>query len=380
VSLIEDSASAAGSLLPKREYAFGFDCVPERGAALRALGAALLCGAVVIGTAAGHRWLEVRTEMVSPVVAPVDLRALFFDDRPVRFTVTAGYFAIPVVASHDAVRSDRALWRRMEVSDWDQLPAPLRNDGLEALLSTYRHVLASPPVWDRMSPRDWDHVPPPVRALAFRHMVQYWTGYYDVGRKYGLPPALLADTAAAIVMSESWFDHRAEHVNAWGNRDIGLGQASGFARAKLVELHERGASDVVLADEDYYNPWAATRFVAIWLSHVLDEVDGDLPAAVRAYHRGVRNARRGEGQEYLDAVIRRRRVYLQAPRAGGAWGFIWQRDRELTREAWPWLRSRRLAGRSGAPDGGIDGPVDRVATWSTSALQSAPIVHSAPLR
>ncbi len=380
MSLIEDSAPAVGPLLPKRGFALARETVPETGAALRALGAGLLCGAVVMGAAAGHRWLQVRTEMVSPEVASVDLRWLFFDDRPVRLTVTAGYFAIPVVASRDAVRSDRALWRRMEVSDWDQLPVPLRNEGLEALLTTYRHLLSSPPVWDRMSPRDWDHVPPPVRALAFRHMVQYWTGYYDVGRAYGLPPALIADTAAAIVMSESWFDHRAEHVNPWGNRDIGLGQASGFARAKLVELHERGASDVVLADEDYYNPWAATRFVAIWLAHVLDEVDGDLPTAVRAYHRGVRNALRGEGQDYLTAVIRRRREFLQAPSAGGAWGFIWQRDRELTREAWPWLRSRRLLGRPGAPGAGIDRPEDGVPTWWTFALQPPPIVHSAPLR
>ena len=82
----------------------------------------------------------------------------------------------------------------------------------------------------------------------------------------------------------------------------------------------------------------------------------------------------------LAAVIRRRREYLQAPSTGGAWGFIWHRDRELTREAWPWLRSRRLPGRSGTLAVGIDRPGEGLPTWGTWSLQQPPIVHSAPLR
>jgi hypothetical protein len=178
-------------------------------------------------------------------------------------------------------------------------------------------------------------------------MLQYWIGYYGVGRDHALPPVLVADTAAAIVMSESWWEHRAEHVNPWGNRDIGLAQASGFARARLLEFHATGASDVALSDADYFNPWLGTRFVAIWLAHLLDEVDGDLDTAIRAYHRGVRNARRGEGQEYLGAVVRRRRVYIQHPPATGAWGFLWHRDRQATLEDWPWLRTPAGSRRGG---------------------------------
>ena len=126
------------------------------------------------------------------------------------------------------------------------MPEELRVQGLNALLARYRSVLMNPHAWDRMTARDWDLVPQPVRTIAYRQMVAYWTGFYDVGRRYALTPGLVSQTTAAIVMSESWFDHRAVHRDHSGNTDFGLAQASDFARARMSELYRLGVVDVDL--------------------------------------------------------------------------------------------------------------------------------------
>jgi hypothetical protein len=126
----------------------------------------------------------------------------------------------------------------------------------EYLETALPHV-PNPRTWDAMDTHDWDRVPQPMRTIAYRQMVAYWAGYYRVGRKYELPPRLVADTLAAVVMSESWFNHRGLAVYADGSRDIGLSGASDFARERLRQLHRRGIVDVEIADRDYYNPWLA---------------------------------------------------------------------------------------------------------------------------
>lgn len=352
-------------------------CAPRVRAVRRQAWSAGLLAAATCAIAAAAVWaqreLHERTDTVAPAVAPISVYHLFIDDRPVPLTVTAAWTRVPHVATRDAVLRDPTLWVRMHVADWDIVPSPLREQALDAMLVRFQPLLTTPALWDRMTADDWDAVPQPVRAFAFRHMLQYWIGYYHVGRAHGLAPHVVSDTAAAIVMTESWFEHRAEHVNPWGNRDLGLGQASDGARRRMQTLHASGVVDVLLRDADYWNPWAATRFVAVWLSLLLEELEGDLDLAVRAYHRGVRNALRGEGTPYLELVHRRKHQYIRNHGGSPSWRYLWQRDRELTREAWPWLHARQVLRHAGRiPTAQLDRPGDAVPTWWSLALAGTP--------
>lgn len=301
---------------------------PRRGAA-RARPAvrgalALVVALVVVGAVAGGVRIH---SFARPVPAPALSRGpavieSLIDTTPVVVTKTVLWQKMRSVVTTHALLHDRTVWRGMHFDDWDRIEPPLREQGIAAMIGVYAPVLGGPDRWARMSTFDWDAVPQPVRALAYLRMVWYWTEAERLGEDVGLHWRELAPTIAAIVMAESWFEHRAVNENRWGNRDLGLAQCSDHCRATLGRMAGDGDVPFLLEEEQYFNPWFATRVAVVWFNRELRRAEGDVDLAIRAYHRGMHAALDEKGDVYLAGVLDKRTRYIMNQGAAGSWPLL----------------------------------------------------------
>jgi hypothetical protein len=303
-------------------------------------GTAVVCAGLLVSHVGVHR--DVWT------LPLVQLPALFEPQLPVppacdltqyEMHVMDGWRPLPIVVTGEEIRSDRHLWRETFFRNWDVLPDGVREAGLDAMWSRLEAVLEGPERWECMRDTDWDEVPQPVRAMAVLRMVEGWREHYRVGEAFGLAAERVVERLQAVAMAESWFQHRAQSLNTDGTADIGIGQASTTTRSRIRYLYVQGLSDFGLAEEEYLDPWKATRALVFWFSLLLDEAAGDLDLATRAYNVGIARALAGAGAAYLESVERREADYLR----GGA-----------RRPTWQWLRERLQAIVVVAPPPGDD--------------------------
>ena len=252
-----------------------------------------------------------------PLYPPPDL-------TPVRIRITApDWTTWRVETTVDRLQRDPTLWRHMHLGDWDQVPAPIRQDALDAMLRAYAHVLRST-AWWRMDASDWDLVPQPIRAAAYLRMAHYWSVRRGIGEAFGLDPRRMGQVVGAIIMAESWFEHRAVNSNAFG-RDLGLAQCSDWCRRHIDEMAARGEIPFAPHGADYFDPLIGTRVAAVWFERELGRAHGDVPLAIRAYHRGLDAAFDEKGDVYAAKVQRLREKYVRTQDASASWRYLTQR-------------------------------------------------------
>ena len=290
----------------------------------RRVGALIVTALITVGAAAGfsrlHEFVSER-DLPAAAPAPTPLHSVV-DRRLVTVTLTTPEWTkVHEVVTVSALRTDRRLWRQMHIGDWDRIPAEIREPALRNMITAYGPVLAGPRTWRNMTAGDWDAVPQPIRAMAFLRMVWHWSVAEKVGVDFGLQPRRMAHSIGAIVMAESWFEHRAVNVNEWGT-DLGLAQCSTFCQRIVAAMGLTGMIRFVPSEADYFNPWVATRIATIWFKRELIRAEGDVNLAIRAYHRGIDDAMDEKGDVYLARVLRLREQYIREQTASATWRFL----------------------------------------------------------
>ena len=296
-------------------------------------GGVLFAGYLVLAGAQRASSVVAATRHVAiPSLPSADWRRAFLDDTPTPVTISMGWQRLHVVVPAWRLLSDRTLWLRMRFDNWNTAPPALREAGLTEMFRRYGGVLEGPAAWMTMDAFDWDAVPHPVRAMAVLVMIDHRVATAAPAGAYGIPVEEIADTVSAIVMVESWFEHRAVNINSGGDRDLGLAQASEFCRRRLDRLSEQGEVECRLSDQDYFDPWKASGVAATWFLRMLVEAEGDLGLAVRAYHRGIAAARAGAGRAYLEQVEARKAAFLRNGATSPSWRFALARAEAVMRE------------------------------------------------
>lgn len=290
--------------------------------------AALIVATAVVAGAAAHATLALTEAIAEPPVPVLCLIEHFIDQSPVSIAIGAGWERIRLQVPAWRVRGDRTLWLQMRLEHWNNLPRPLRESGLLEMFRSYPQALAGPDAWISMGPLDWDEIPQPVRAMAVLRMVDERVAQAAPTGAHGLAVSIIAETVGAIIMVESWFEHRAVNVNSDGKRDLGLAQASAYCRRRLVAVGLAGSRPAnTLTDDEYFDPWKAAGVATWWFLMMLNEADGDRELAVRAYHRGIGAARTGVGQDYLEQVEAKRLRFIRNSGAPAGWRFAFERYR-----------------------------------------------------
>jgi hypothetical protein len=283
----------------------------------------LLAFTVFAGTVAAARLDGWKTSRTAPTVTPPDILESLTDRRPVSITITTpSWKTVPMVVARNRLGWDRAVWRQMHFGNWDRLPPDVRVGPLRRMAHVYDPLLRDSAAWRRMTSGDWDHVPQPIRAIAFLRMTHHWAVSRQLGAGFGLDPVGMGQTVGGIIMAESWFDHRAEHVNPYGNRDVGLAQCSDHCRRTLEKMAASGEILSAPAIDDYFNPWIATWVAIVWFERELGRAEGDVELAIRAYHRGLDAAMDERGTAYLANVLRLRERYVRTQRTSESWRFL----------------------------------------------------------